>query len=181
MGDNVTDNRRLERLEDRMELLELPYRYARAVDDRDISVLADLFCASGTFRHADGSFEVEGRSSIFEFYKNKLANFGMSIHAPYGQVIQSQGEHDATGWVDAHAEFVENNAFVTVGLRYEDEYKKEEGVWRFASRTLWFWYFTEWENLAETVVQSDRRRVREPYRMADLPDRLSTYLESKTG
>lgn len=180
--DAVQENRkRIDRLEDRMELLELPFRYARAIDDRDMPVLANTFCENGVFRHADGTFDVLGRAAIAEFFTNKLAVYGMSIHSPHGQVIQQQSEDRAAGWVDSHAEFVENDVYVSVGLRYEDEYQKEENAWRFAVRTLWYWYFTDWSTLAETAIQTDRRRVHAPYRMADLPERLSTYSAPKTS
>ena len=46
---------RLQRVEDRLELLELPARYHRAIDDRDISELVALFTEDGRFVHTDGS------------------------------------------------------------------------------------------------------------------------------
>jgi hypothetical protein len=50
-----------------------------------------------------------------------------------------------------------------------------DGRWRFASRRLLFWYFTDADELAATIVSPDRKRFRTAPRPADLPESLGTY------
>ena len=165
---------RLQRVEDRLELLELPARYHRAIDDRDISELVALFTEDGRFVHTDGSGPV-GRDAIERFYVDILGGYGMSVHIPHAQVIERLDGDEANGWVLAHAELAVDDRYVVVALRYEDEYRRVEGRWLFASRTLWFWYFTDSEDLAATVGSPNRKRFRGEPRPGDLPESLATY------
>lgn len=165
---------RLRRVEDRLELLELSGRYHQAIDDRDIPALVALFTADGKFVHTDGSGPV-GRDAIERFYVDILGGYGMSVHIPHAQVIERLEGDDASGWVLAHAELSVGDTYVVVALRYEDEYRRVDGRWRFASRTLWFWYFADSQDLAQTVVSSNRKRFRSDPRPGDLPELLPTY------
>jgi uncharacterized protein (TIGR02246 family) len=170
----------LTRLEDRLELLELPARYARAIDDRDIPALIDTFCEDGRFVRADGSGPV-GRDALERHYVGILRGYGMSLHVPHAQVIERLDGDEATGWVLAHAELCADDRYVVAAMRYEDEYRRVDGRWRFSSRTTSFWYFTDWAELAETAVTADRTRFRLAPSAADLPEGLASYREFVAG
>jgi uncharacterized protein (TIGR02246 family) len=168
---------RLRRLEDRFELLELPARYSRSIDDRDIATLVDLFCEDGAFVHADGGRQIVGRQEIEDFYRRVLSGYGMSIHIPHAQVVNRIDGDEASGWVLAHAELAAGTEYVVVALRYEDDYRRVDGRWRFARRALSFWYFANWRDLADVVPDRDRLRAGGRSRLPDLPESLPTYLE----
>jgi uncharacterized protein (TIGR02246 family) len=170
---------RLRRVDDRIELLELPGRYHQAIDDRDIPALVALFTEDGRFVHTDGTGPI-GRDEIEQFYLDILGGYGMSVHIPHAQVIERLAGDEASGWVLAHAELAVGDRYVVVALRYEDEYRRVEGRWRFASRTLWFWYFADSEELSETVVSPNRKRFRSDPRPGDLPELLPTYRDFVT-
>jgi ketosteroid isomerase-like protein len=165
---------RLQRIEDRLELLELPARYSKAIDDRDIGAMRDLFCTDGVVYFADG-VACEGIDALEEFWVEILSGYGMSIHIPHAQVVEQLAGDEATGWVLAHAELAVGDRYVVAAIRYEDEYRRVDGRWRFASRRLLFWYFTDADELAATIVSPDRKRFRTAPRPADLPESLGTY------
>ena len=45
------------------------------------------------------------------------------------------------GTLSAHAELWRNEQTMVTALRYDDVYRREEGVWRFAERALSFLYY----------------------------------------
>jgi ketosteroid isomerase-like protein len=167
----------LQRLEDRLELLELPARYSRAIDDRDIPTLVALFCDDGAFVHANGGRSILGKEAIEAFYRDILGGYGMSIHIPHAQVVDSIDGDEARGWVLSHAELAVGDDYVVVALRYEDQYTRVEGRWRFKERKLSFWYFAKWNELGTVVPSEDRMRFRGEPRPADLPESLPTFGE----
>ena len=56
---------RVRRLEDRFEIQDLVARYYNAVDDRDIELVGELFCADGVL--IAGSCDVDGVSHRRQF------------------------------------------------------------------------------------------------------------------
>ena len=162
---------------DRLELLELPARYARAIDDRDIPGLIDLFCEDGAFAHADGGLEIVGRQALEPFYREELAGYGMSIHVPHAQVVERLEGNVATGWVMSHAELAVDDKYVVAALRYSDDYRRVDGRWCFSRREISFWYFANWKELGSVIPQTNRRRFRNEPQVADLPESLPTFHE----
>ena len=170
-------DRRLRRIEDRLELLELPARYARAIDDRDIPALLDCFCVDGTFERIDGTHSFTGHAALEAFWRDILGGYGMSIHIPHAQVVDRIEGDAASGWVMSHAELAVGEQFVVGAFRYHDDYRRVDGRWRFRRRRLAFWYFTDWTELADTIPSLDRQRFRTAARPADLPESLESYRE----
>lgn len=164
---------RIRRLEDREELRDLIGRYSRACDDRDIEGLVETFTPDGSFGQGEGNGAV-GREAIGQYYIGALSRYGLTIHIPHIQVVEELAGDDARGWVMAHAELAVGDGFVNAGIRYEDVYRRYQGRWRFASRTLKFWYFTDRDDLSGVANTPDRRTwpVTAP---AELPESVPTY------
>jgi uncharacterized protein (TIGR02246 family) len=163
------------RVADRLELEELPARYSRAIDDRDIPALLSLFCEDATFAHGDGSIAAHGIEQIERFYRDILSHYSFSLHLPQTQVVERiEGDH-AVGWVLGRAELAENGRFAVAAMRYEDQYRRVAGRWRFASRVNHFYYFADWEELGKIGATTQRVRFRGDPRPADLPETLDTY------
>jgi ketosteroid isomerase-like protein len=160
---------RVGRIEDRLELGELPGRYSRALDDRDMPALLELFCADAAVDAPDGTRVATGHAELEHYYGGAIAAYGMSIHVPHVQVIEHIDDDEAGGWVLGHAEMTIGDEFGLAAMRYHDRYRREGGRWRFAHRTNVFWYFTEWSRLGELARTAHRCSFRGDSRAADLP------------
>ena len=178
MSSSATDINELaamvRRINDRQQLAELISRYGMAVDDRDFATVGRLFAEDGEFHG------VKGRQTIVDYYRARAATFTTSSH--YAQTWHFDFESDtrATGAVNAHAELCIGGKTIRIALRYIDSYVKSGGNWLFQSRTLKFRYVLPFDEVAKGL--SDPMRVRWPGaapQMADLPDKLQTYIDSR--
>lgn len=173
--DHTSDlERRLDRLESRLEIQQLVTRYCVVVDDRDLDALAQLFTEDAWFDSVGG--RTTGREALVEYYAGRLERYGPTYHYPHGQVVDFEGSDRATGTVLAHAELaIQGEAFV-VGIRYRDEYAREDGRWRFRSRDLGVVYAMRLADLPHGI--GDRLRKRwpgSPPEAADWPEGNAAY------
>ncbi|MER2533872.1 MAG: nuclear transport factor 2 family protein [Rhizobiaceae bacterium] len=144
MTDTSALETRLRRLEDRDFIRRLAGLYALAMDDRDMNLVADIFTADAVLTWKGGSPRYEGREAIVAFYRERLAPTGPSFHVTHDQIVDWDGQDadKATGLVLGHAETFSGGRQFVSAIRYEDFYAREDGVWRFAQRTLTFLYQT---------------------------------------
>ena len=166
---------RVQEIEDRLELAELPARYARGLDDRNWPALRELFCTDAVFEHEGGSTRVAGRDAIERFYRETLAETALTLHIPHAQVVERLDGDEASGWVVSHAEMAAKDGYAVVANRYADTYRREDGRWRFARRSVGFWYFTTLDELAVALTTPERWTYPGPPRAAGLPETLKTY------
>lgn len=167
---------RLRRLEDRSELHELVARYAVAIDDRDIAVIADLFTADGAFRSRDGVMNAQGRAAVLEQFRGRFAALTVSNHFSHDHVLSFDADPDrAAGLLTAHAEVWRNGRALIAALRYQDSYRREQGRWRFADRLLSFLYYLPVEEYAQGLGDRLRMRAYGDRRPADFPETLATW------
>ena len=162
------------RVEDRLALAELPARYARAIDERDLESLMALFCDDAVFTHGDGRTAATGAAELRRFYAGFMESYDFSVHVPQTHVIEELDGERASGWVLGHAEVAEAGRLGAVAMRYDDEYRKVAGRWQFASRINRFYYFTDWARVGQLGATTDRVDFRGPARPADLPAPLNT-------
>ena len=168
--DDRTLEQRIQEIEDRDELHALIARYSRALDDFDLDALMELFTDDYQIDHVDGSVSARGPEEVRRFYGELIGTYSMSIHYPRSQVVEWIDGDQAAGWVVGHAEFARDDKFVVSALRYDDEYRKIDGRWRFAHRTHNFWYFVESTELAAAAVTREALRWPPgPPRAANLP------------
>jgi uncharacterized protein (TIGR02246 family) len=123
-------------LEDRLALQELSARYARAVDRRDYAAFVALFapdgvlCGPGYAMKAHG--EIEQGIRLIEQYE-------ATQHCVHNQLFDVRGD-SATGETYCVARHVYAKDGVRrkldMGVRYQDEYRREQGAWRFVRREL---------------------------------------------
>jgi hypothetical protein len=167
----------LRRLEDRVAITELAFRYAIAVDDRDFDALGTLYASDAVFDTPGG--RNVGRDAVVGFYRGRLPDFGATVHTPHGHVITFVGDDEATGIVTSHAELaIDGEAFVTA-FRYDDRYVREDGEWRFAERNVSSVYAMYLRDLPTGLGESDRARwPGRPVSATELPETLQTYLDS---
>lgn len=149
---------RLQRLEDREEIRELIARYGRAVDDRDWESLAAQYTPDAIFDSALG--RSVGVAAIIEYYKERTSAYVASYHYPHSSEIVFDDDDRARGVVCAHAELTIEGDTVMVALRYQDDYRRVDGRWRFHERNTNLLYVLKLAELPTGLA--DRLRVRWP-------------------
>lgn len=158
MSADASIDARLREIEDRNALHDLIARYSRALDDFDLDALMALFTEDYQVDHVDGSVAARGHDQVRSFYGNLIGSYSMSIHYPRSQLVEWIDGDRAGGWVVGHAEFARDDKFVVTALRYDDDYRRVDGRWRFAHRTHHFWYFVERDDLSAAAVTRDAVR-----------------------
>ena len=123
-------------IEDRLALQDLSARYARAVDRRDYAGFVALFAANGVLcgpgyamtAHA----EIERGIRLIEQYET-------TQHCVHNQLVEVRGD-SASGETYCVARHLYERDGVKrkldMGVRYQDEYTREAGAWRFTRREL---------------------------------------------
>ena len=172
-----TLEQRICRLEDREQIRELIARYGFAVDDRDLSKIVDCFTKDGAFRSLDGAMDARGRDAVIAQFHDRFAVLGPSNHFTHDLILQFDDldADRATGLVSSHAEVVRNDRAMWAAIRYHDQYRREDGAWRFRERLLAFFYYVSPGDYAQLLGNPQRNRAYAEPRPADLPEALPTW------
>lgn len=168
---------RIRRLEDREAIRELVARYCLAIDGRDMQCIADCFTADGGFRSRDGVLNARGRAAVVQQFHGRFAVLGPTFHFTHDHLIRLDDDDGdrGSGTVTSHAELVRNGRPMWVALRYEDEYRREDGQWRFHDRLLSFMYYLPVRDYAAALTERDRMRAYDSAVPADWPEGLETW------
>jgi hypothetical protein len=168
----VTDalEKRIQRLEDRFAIQDLVVHYATLLDDAQWDELGELFTEDGVF--ASPNSTTRGRAEIIENFKVKHAPFPVTWHDPHGIAVDLIDDDHARGTVIGYAELANADDTVVTSIRYQDDYRREGGRWRFASRHVLSVYgMTTQEHAAGAMGQVERKRwPNRPTAAAELPD-----------
>ena len=172
-----TAEQRLARLEARAEIRELVARYCFTIDARDVAGLGQCFTRDGSFRSLDGVMNATGRDAVIAQFHGRFAVLGPSNHFTHDHVIEFDELHSdhAAGIVNTHAEVVRNSEPLLASLRYHDDYRLEEGRWRFHARTLAFFYYGRPADYREIMGGVLRNRAYAEPQAADFPERLPSW------
>lgn len=172
-----TTEQRLARLEARVEIRELVARYCFTIDARDIEGIGRCFTRDGSFRSLDGVMNATGRDAVVAQFHGRFAVLGPSNHFTHDHVIEFDDLQcdRASGIVNTHAEVVRNDEPLLASLRYHDDYRLEEGRWRFQSRTLSFFYYGRPADYREIMVGTLRNRAYAEPKPADFPEGLPSW------
>ncbi|MFD9661299.1 nuclear transport factor 2 family protein [Rhodococcus sp. NPDC059968] len=142
---------RVRRLEDRAALSDLAVRYFLASDFDDFDAIADAFAENGTFS-AGGFPGATTGSGIANMIRQARTAFGTTIHTPHYVLIVFVDDDHATGLVGAHLEIATGGTTVFGAVRYEDEYVREGGRWKFASRNMRTVHLGPWDEVATSLT-----------------------------
>ena len=173
----LTLEQRIARLEARTEIRELVARYCFTVDERDVEGIGQCFTRNGCCRSLDGVMNATGRDGVVAQFHGRFAVLGPSNHFTHDHIIEFD-ERDtahATGLVNSHAEVVRNDAPMLASLRYHDEYRFEDGRWRFEARTLSFFYYLRPADYPQAMGDILRNRAYEKPQSADFPESLPSW------
>jgi uncharacterized protein (TIGR02246 family) len=123
-------------IDEKLRIYELSYRYAAAVDRRDFDSFVMLFTADGLLLSDD--FTLQGRENIRQTIQN-ITEFKLTQHHVHNMIVDIQGD-SAKGEVYCVANHLyekeDETRKLDWGIRYHDEYVKEESGWLIKQRKL---------------------------------------------
>ena len=179
MANPTALERRIQRLEDRVELGELIARYALVMDNRDLPAMPDLFTADAVIRSQDGVINVAGRDAVVAMFRERFKVLGPSNHFSHDRILTfDEGDIDrVTGVVLSHAEMHRKGQAMLAAIRYHDTFQRDAGRWRFRERVLTFMYYVPTAEYLDALGAGLARRNRayEEPRAADWPESLPTW------
>lgn len=139
---------RLRAVEDRQAISQLRAHYCHVLDDRDWDGLARLFTEDGEFQ---GLAHVTGRDEIHKFFSTTVDTLAEGFwHFCTNATIDLQNDTASGRTSMQYLSVKKGVSYVSAG-HYDDELRRENGIWRFRKRKITFYYFAP---LAEGFVGS---------------------------
>ena len=163
---------RIQRLEDRQEIQDLPVRYGFAVDEHELEAVKALFTPDGCLRTKTGPPKGQGRDGVGEYFAGRFAVLGPTNHFVHGHVIDFDDDDPtvAVGLVSSHAEVYRDGAPMITAMRYHDRYRKLDGKWLFEERVQSYMYFVDAREYPEALGHELRMRTSpDDWKPADWP------------
>jgi hypothetical protein len=119
---------RLERVESRLAIGQLPIRYAMAVDARDVDTWVSLFVPD-----VHVGRDAYGRDALRAQIDPLLRTFGRSMHQICGHRIELDDTDTdrATGATYCRAEHEVDERWIVMAICYFDDSQRIDGEWRF--------------------------------------------------
>ena len=124
--------RRIQVLEDMEAIKRLKARYCAYCDNNyDVEGIAALFTADAVWD--GGSFgRYEGREAIRAFFQGAPQLLSFAMHQVMNPVIEVQGERASGQWyIFEPVTFTDGEQAGWIAGRYEDEYVKVGGEWKY--------------------------------------------------
>jgi ketosteroid isomerase-like protein len=127
----ANDSERVDRIESLAEINQLAFRYALAVDSRDLSALCDLFVPDVVVdRHNSG------RTALRAWFADILKAFGASVHFVGNHIVDFVDADQATGVVYTRDQLErrDTGGWDVGEIQYWDRYRRIDGRWYFVGR-----------------------------------------------
>ncbi|WP_232007267.1 nuclear transport factor 2 family protein [Mycobacterium intermedium] len=120
----------------REEIRQLAYRYAAAIETRDVEAMADLFVPHARFGEYGG-----GRDGLRLLMTRSLEESVFAVILVANHLIELDGEDRGHGqvWAQCFAQ-TRSEGFVEQLIRYDDRYEKHAGRWCFLHRRHRLYY-----------------------------------------
>ncbi len=129
---------RLRAVEDRQAISDLRGRYCHVLDARQWDDLADLFTEDGEFQ---GLAHVTGRAAIHRFFSTTVQNLAEGFWHFCTNATTDLAGDTATGRISMQYLSVKKGVSYVSAGHYDDELRRENGVWKFRKRRITFYYF----------------------------------------
>jgi ketosteroid isomerase-like protein len=116
--------------------------YARAIDRCDADLLLSIFTTDGSVGNTDSNDpDFIGHAALRQMVGQVDAMFIKTLHKVHNQLIDHGGGDTATGETYCTASHVMPGKdggwqVLDMAIRYQDRYRIEAGIWKFASRRL---------------------------------------------
>ena len=168
---------RVDRLESKEAIRELVSAYAVACDHHDMPALDDLFTEDAVFASPNGAMIATGRNAIHDMFVRILGIRGPGYHWTHDVTvnIDPSDPDRATGVVHSHAETTPSGVMSIAAMRYHDSYRREAGIWRFASREISFLYYVPVSEYGASLTRPDRVVMGTERHAADYPEALEAW------
>ena len=139
-------DRRLRAIEDIEELKKLKARYCSYCDDNyDADSLASLFTEDAIW---DGGIRgmAEGRDEIRNFFMRASQRLPFAVHMVMNPIIEVDGDRAKGTWYLFQAcTYAEGDQAVWGSARYDEEYVRLEGEWKFRNLKLTSFFWTPFD------------------------------------
>ena len=177
MSDFAALQSRIDRLEARFAIGELVTHYAVACDEHDMPQLVGLFTPDAEFDSPSGVMVAKGRSAVEAMFIELFKIRGPAFHWTHDHTVtfDEANPDRATGRVLSHAETCPGQIVSLAAMRYHDDYRREQGVWRFARREISFLYYVPVTEYSSVLNEKNRLTVRGQRRPADYPESLRAW------
>jgi hypothetical protein len=125
----------VERLVALEEIRQLPVRYAKAIEQRDVEAMVALFATDARF----GAYGT-GPDALRRLMGTLMHDNVVAVILVTNHLIELEADDAARGEVWALCMAQAGDGYVEQLLRYDDRYRREDGSWRFLHRRhrLWF-------------------------------------------
>ncbi len=177
---NATElEHRIDRLESRFAIEELVTAYCEACDEHDIPRLGALFAEDAVYGSPSGVLRATGRKEIVEMFVRAFKVRGPGYHWTHDLMVRFDDNNPdvATGTVASHAETCVNGVSSLAAMKYDDGYRRSDGQWLFASRSIRFLYYVPVENYQDALKQRKRLCFEGNWSEADYPEDLPVWQE----
>ena len=148
-------DRRIERLEDLNQIERVQRTYGYFVDKGQWTQLSELFTDDATLE-IGGKGLFLGKDRVLEYMQTAFgpdgAKPGMLANHMQFQPIPDVSPDGATGWIRSRA-FVMSLGGWGLPL-YENEYRKEDGVWKISRLSGPFTMYTNWEGWGRNALNN---------------------------
>jgi len=128
----------LERTVARDEIRQLVYRYAFAIDTRDIDLLVSLFVPDVRVGR-----DRSGREALRESWRESLSAIGVSILFVGNHLVDFSDAGHAAGSVYCRGQIQDGERWIEQAIHYRDTYERRDGEWLFVRRVHRLWYGVE--------------------------------------
>lgn len=139
---------RLDAVESRLAIGQLPIRYAMAVDGRDVDAWVRLFVPDVRVGR-----NATGHAALREFIEPLLRSFRRSIHQIVGHRVDLDPEdpHHASGATYCRAEHEVEDRWIVMAICYFDDYRRVDSEWLFERRRERHWYAADVNERPQSV------------------------------
>ena len=124
--------KRITRLEDIEAIKQLKARYCDICDDmHNPDRIASVFAEDGIWEGGDFG-KAQGHKAIRDLFSGFKEQISFSQHNIMNPIITVDGDRATGSWyIVGPWDFVENNRNVWMTLRYDDDYVKIDGEWKY--------------------------------------------------
>ncbi len=167
----------LDRLESRFAISDLITAYAIACDEHDMPRLTGLFTADAAFDSPSGAMVAHGRDAIEAMFIELFKIRGPAFHWTHDHTItiDANDADRASGLVLSHAETCPGQIVSLAAMRYNDDYRRENGRWMIARRVINFLYYVPVTEFASVLNERNRLTMRGQRLPADYPETLACW------
>ena len=130
--------RRVLRIEDIEEIKQLKFKCSLYADLKDRESFVRLFVEHGSF--GSQIMQLRGHDEL-----RTVSFWPFQVHYSLNPLIEVHGDRAVGKWYFFRPHTTHENVARWAGGYYDDEYVRDEGVWKFESIRLTNWYLTPYD------------------------------------